>query len=67
MSKNDEFVLTTRNCVSKSQKNEKFCVENDEFCSSPPDTQEVWNLVHTILSGKIMSLNNRIVHADDVL
>lgn len=37
------------------------------FLGSPPDLAEVWNLAHTILSGKIMSVRNRIVHADDVL
>lgn len=37
------------------------------FLASPPDLAEVWNLAHTILSGKIMSVHNRIVHADDVL
>ena len=40
--KNDEFLLTTRNFVSKfheneefvskSHKNEEFCIENHEFC-----------------------------------
>ena len=37
MSKNDEFVLKTRNFVSKTRtfgiKNEEFCIENDELCS----------------------------------
>ena len=26
------FVLKTRNCVSKSHKNEELCIQNDEFC-----------------------------------
>ena len=37
------------------------------FLSSPPDVAELWNLAHTILSGKTVSVRNRIVHADDVL
>jgi WD40 repeat protein len=37
------------------------------FLGSPPDLAELWNLAHTILSGKIMTVRNRIVHADDVL
>ena len=28
------FALKPRNCVSKSHKNEKICIQNDEFCSA---------------------------------
>ena len=30
-----EFVFKTKSCVSKSHKNEEFCINDDEFCSTP--------------------------------
>ena len=37
------------------------------FLQSPPDLAEVWNLAQTILTGKTASVQNRIVHANDIL
>ena len=37
------------------------------FLQSPPDLNEIWNLTRTMLTGKVVSVKNRIVHSNDIL